>query len=648
MPFEIKARDAAGRIGKFSTRHGVITTPTLLPVINPNKQLITPKEMQQLFGTDIIITNSYIIHKDTQLSTQALDRGVHRLLEFPKTIMTDSGTFQSYIYGTIAVDPLEIIEFQRDIGSDIGTILDIFSTPDHTKEQAQQAVKETIIRAKISIPLKQNMLIACPIQGSIYPKLRKQCAQELSKLAADVYPIGGVVPLMENQQYTELATAIIAAKQGLDPSKPVHLFGAGHPLLFPLAVALGCDLFDSASYAKYANAGRMLFPWGTEHLTNLTELPCTCPICNSYTASELQKEEKKDQIRALAIHNLYICYAELRRVKNAITTGTLWKLVEERASTTPHLHDALMQLKQKKHSTWLEQYEPISKTKGLIYTGSYTIYQPLIYRLYQRLLTHYTPPSNTAVIFPTTTTPYSTYYHFDILSMLHSSPDITLLVNSPYGIIPLELDEMYPLAQSEFPLTVDLETTKVRNQFTRKFLEKFTLKERKSYQASRPSNNIANLQQLWDIRRIQSVADIQFRPTAGKSLLHHPVSFKKSKKTGKIRQIYSQDHHVLSMRAHDGLFTLKIDGGKILHNNLTSPSLRLIVDDEAIPFVLDGKSVFSKFVIKSDPELRPYDECLIVDKKDRLLAVGRCLLTAWEITHFTNGVAAKTRESIKN
>ena len=53
-------------------------------------------------------------------------------------------------------------------------------------------------------------------------------------------------------------------KKGLDPSKPVHLFGAGHPLIFPLAVALGCDLFDSSAYVKYANDGRMIFHWGTE------------------------------------------------------------------------------------------------------------------------------------------------------------------------------------------------------------------------------------------------------------------------------------------------------------------------------------------------------------------------------------------------
>ena len=61
MTFEIKSRDAAGRIGIFRTKHGTVTTPNLMPVINPNKMLITPKEMKKLFGTEMVITNSYII-----------------------------------------------------------------------------------------------------------------------------------------------------------------------------------------------------------------------------------------------------------------------------------------------------------------------------------------------------------------------------------------------------------------------------------------------------------------------------------------------------------------------------------------------------------------------------------------------------------
>ena len=97
MKFEIRDRDASGRICNFTTKHGTVITPNLMPVINPNKMIITPKEMKKLFGTQIVITNSYIINKDKILKNKALEKGVHQLIDFDGLVMTDSGTFQSYI-----------------------------------------------------------------------------------------------------------------------------------------------------------------------------------------------------------------------------------------------------------------------------------------------------------------------------------------------------------------------------------------------------------------------------------------------------------------------------------------------------------------------------------------------------------------------
>ncbi|HEX9817199.1 MAG TPA: tRNA-guanine transglycosylase, partial [Candidatus Thermoplasmatota archaeon] len=146
--FEIKDRAAGGRIGILHTPHGKVTTPTLLPVVNPNLDLIPPKEMRQMFGTEIIITNSYILRQSATLKERVLREGVHKVLDWDGPIMTDSGTFQSYMYGTVAVLPQEIVEFQTKIGVDIGTILDVFTTPDKTHEEAKTELAETLIRAK--------------------------------------------------------------------------------------------------------------------------------------------------------------------------------------------------------------------------------------------------------------------------------------------------------------------------------------------------------------------------------------------------------------------------------------------------------------------------------------------------------------------
>jgi len=644
MKFEIKDRDAAGRICKFTTKHGTVTTPNLLPVINPNKMLITPKEMKKLFGTEMIITNSYIIKKDKKLKEEAIKKGVHKIVDFDGPIMTDSGTFQSYVYGDIKLDPLEIVEFQKNIGSDVGTILDVFGKPDQTRKEAEKGTKETLKRAKNSVEIKGEMALACTVQGSIYPDLRESCAKNLSKIDSDFFPIGGVVPLMENQRYTDLLKIIISSKKGLNPSKPVHLFGAGHPLIFPLAVALGCDFFDSSAYVKYANDGRMIFAEGTEKLEELDEIPCNCPVCSKHTASELKKLDKKNRILQIAKHNLYISFTEIKKIRKAIKQGSLWELVERRANENPYLLEALIELRKTSNKEWLERLEPTSKDRAMFYTGNHTIHRPIITRCHNRLLTRYRASFRDMIVFPEGKKPYSSYYEEQIQQISKKRNDLDILVDSNLGPVPIELDEMYPFAQSVFPDITDMETecevTKIFEEFTKNrnvicWKGKKTLDELKFLKKKNVNR---------DIMRISAVADMQFGKNVSKKLFDGEIKIIKSKKTGKIRNIYCNDEHILSMRANDGLFTLKTKGATRLHDFFKFPRLRIIVEKDAVPFIKKGKSVFSKFVKDCDPDLRPFDECLIVNEKDDLLATGRCLLNREEMLSFSYGVAAKTRE----
>ncbi|RQD85418.1 tRNA guanosine(15) transglycosylase TgtA, partial [Methanosalsum natronophilum] len=289
--FEILKRDVAGRIGKLSTPHGTVETPTVMPVINPNIQLVDPFKMKEM-GAEILITNSYIIYRKEKLATKALNDGLHSLIGFDGPIMTDSGSFQLSVYGEVEVDNREIIEFQERIGSDIIVPLDIPTPPDVLKEQAEKELGITVDRLEEArkVLSKTNRLVAGPIQGSTYTDLRSEAATQATKIGFDVYPIGAVVPLMESYRYADLVDVIVSSKMGMNPNYPVHLFGAGHPMMFSLAVALGCDLFDSAAYALYAKDGRYITINGTYHLTNLKYLPCSCPICQNHTVEELKND----------------------------------------------------------------------------------------------------------------------------------------------------------------------------------------------------------------------------------------------------------------------------------------------------------------------------------------------------------------------
>jgi 7-cyano-7-deazaguanine tRNA-ribosyltransferase len=149
-----------------------------------------------------------------------------------------------------------------------------------------------------------------------------------------------------------------------------------------------------------------------------------------------------------------------------------------------------------------------------------------------------------------------------------------------------------------------------------------------------------------DMGRVKSVADMQFGRDAADILIKGNVELIKSKKTGKIRNVISEDKHVLSMRASDGMFTLKQEGAKRLHAGFKPPGMRVVVEDDSVEFNREGKNVFAKFVVECDEEIRPMDEVLVVDKSDELVAFGRAMMNREEMLSFGIGVAVKVREGI--
>ena len=140
--FEINKRDGLARLGKIKTSHGVLETPTLLPVVNPKILTLSMQELAEC-GAQGIITNSYIIYKNSGLKKKAIAEGVHAMLGWKGPIMTDSGTFQSHVYGEIDMEPDVILDFQKKMGVDIGTVLDVFTEPGTRFREASKELEET-------------------------------------------------------------------------------------------------------------------------------------------------------------------------------------------------------------------------------------------------------------------------------------------------------------------------------------------------------------------------------------------------------------------------------------------------------------------------------------------------------------------------
>jgi len=466
MSFEVKDKDLLARIGKLKTKSGTVETPLLFPVINPNIQLVSPRRLQNHFGFEAVITNSYILKKRFQ--NKPVKQGLHKFLDFDGVVMTDSGAYQILVYGGVEISQAEIVEYQERIDSDIATILDIPTRWKVTKNHARKTVDETLRRAKdfFKTKTRDDVLWVGPVQGGRHLDLVAKSADEMGKLPFQVHALGSPTEVMESYRFDVLVDMIMAAKKNLPVERPLHLFGAGHPMMFSLAVALGCDLFDSAAYALYARENRYMTENGTCRLSELDYFPCPCPRCASETPKEVIEKAPKDRETFLAEHNLYVCQAELKRIKQAIRNGRLWEHLEMRVHAHPALLTALKKLKN--HGDFIEKFSPTVKSSGLFFFGSVGLARPEVVHYRNRMLERYCPPENTHILLlvpQTRKKPFHKAREFSkirqVLQRLgeefSSSIHVCFYV-APFGLIPLELDEVYPLSQHEIALPLDRET----------------------------------------------------------------------------------------------------------------------------------------------------------------------------------------------
>lgn len=427
--FEITHKDIMGRLGKLKVGNKTVKTPLLLPVINPHIQVIKPAELEKM-GVGALITNAYIFSKSSEFCKRARNEGLHSVLGFNGVIMTDSGAFQQSVYGDVEFTNSETVSFQREIGSEIIVPMDIASPPDRTYEEAEGELKITMQRIREALQIIDDGHLAAPVQGGIHTGLRKKAGEEVSALDNIFCPIGAVVPLMESYRYRDLVKVVMAVKSTLSPSACVHLFGAGHPSMFALAAAMGCDVFDSAAYALYAREGRYMTPQGSYKLAELNELPCACEVCRTHSADELKRSEDKE--RLLALHNMYVTLAEIAGIRQAILEGTLWELVDERCRNHPRLYDGYLELL--RYTDQLEKSDRITKRR-FFYRGAESCMRTEVVAYHRNL--ERIDAGDKAIIL--------------IEGKKHSGEENVFLFKPPFGPYPPELKETFPIGQSEMP-----------------------------------------------------------------------------------------------------------------------------------------------------------------------------------------------------
>ncbi len=143
--------------------------------------------------------------------------------------------------------------------------------------------------------------------------------------------------------------------------------------------------------------------------------------------------------------------------------------------------------------------------------------------------------------------------------------------------------------------------------------------------------------------RVRRIAEYQFGRGAGDALFPDACTFQYSS-SQRIRYILLDGVRLATVRAQDGRLTLGYAGATRLHGFLAPPAGRVVVVDDAVPFVSAGKNAMAKHVITADPGIRAEDEVFVVSGDDTLVATGMALLSGSEMLAFKYGGAVRVRQ----
>lgn len=446
--FEIWESDLAARIGRLETPHGVVETPAFVPVVHPVKQMVSTQFLKKM-GFDLVITNAYITLR--HYGDDARRRGIHDIINYDGVVMTDSGGYQVLEYGSIEVEPVLMANFEKDIKSDIPIPLDRPTGYGLDYQKAKEYVSTTLKNAQESLNVVGNTdaIWVAPVQGAEHSDLVEHSARELDKMGFQLMALGSPVEMMEAYEFAKLAHMIVSVKK-IVTAKPIHLFGAGHPLTIPLAIALGCDTFDSASYMLYAKDRRYMTPNGTVRLDELAYLSCQCPICSSHTLQELRKMDMDKLTVDIAKHNLYILKAEVDAVKQAIMDGRLWEYVMQKARAHPKLMEAAQIFKDVE---MLQDGTPLFKKKAIFFYDPIDQHRPEAKR-FRKVVARFQSSKKKLILCPEDKHHpfYSTRSYKDIVKKF---PDTQVCSYSPFlGIIPAEISDVFPASHNLAPKSV--------------------------------------------------------------------------------------------------------------------------------------------------------------------------------------------------
>ncbi len=341
------------RLGSLRIGDTVVPTPAFMPVGTRATVKTLGSEDLELIGARLILANTYHLHLRPGADLIQRRGGLHRFMDWPSGILTDSGGFQVHSLSDLRrIDsdgvefrshldgsrhyftPERVVEIQAALGSDIQMVLDVCTTYPAEEAQVVAEMETTLRWAERALSHhRQRRAAGDPqsalfgiVQGGVAVPLRQRCARALAALGFDGYALGG----LSVGEPPEMRPPVLDASLELLPAElPRYLMGVGTPADIVDAVGRGVDLFDCVLPTRNARKGT-LFTWDGKMVVKNRQYAeddgaidpdCPCPVCRRYSRAYLRHLFNVGEMlagRLATIHSLVFYQQLMERLRQAI------------------------------------------------------------------------------------------------------------------------------------------------------------------------------------------------------------------------------------------------------------------------------------------------------------------------------------------
>ncbi|MFA4854090.1 MAG: tRNA guanosine(34) transglycosylase Tgt [Candidatus Omnitrophota bacterium] len=340
-------KNSKARLGKLVTAHGEIETPAFMAVgTHATVKGLMLKDVEEA-GAQVVLANAYHVYLRPGIEVIKKAGGLHKFMGWDKAILTDSGgyqvfslalfrkmhdrgvEFQSHIDGLKHfLTPEDVIQIQKDLGSDIIMPLDECVHYPCARDQAKIAMERTISWAKRSLAVheKGKQSLFGIIQGATYDDLREECAKRMVDMDFEGYSIGGV----SVGESSNLIYNILELVAGIIPeNKARYAMGIGYPFDIVEAVDRGVDMFDCVIPTRYGRNGTAFTSSGKMIIRNSPyaedfrplDEKCSCYVCKNFSRAYLRHLFNAKEMLGLvllSLHNVYFFLDLMRGIRQAI------------------------------------------------------------------------------------------------------------------------------------------------------------------------------------------------------------------------------------------------------------------------------------------------------------------------------------------